>query len=51
MVQCREGWHLDQEPVIERAKPSEEQRTTGADGRPGDLVVAFVGAVTVTRSG
>jgi hypothetical protein len=26
MVQCREGWHLDAEPVIERAKPSEEQQ-------------------------
>jgi hypothetical protein len=26
MAQCREGWHLDAEPVIERAKPSEEQQ-------------------------
>ena len=26
MVQCREGWHLDAEPVIERAKPSKEQQ-------------------------
>ena len=26
MVQCREGWHLDHEPVIERAEPSEEQQ-------------------------
>jgi hypothetical protein len=26
MVQCREGWHLDAEPVIERAEPSEEQQ-------------------------
>jgi hypothetical protein len=24
MAQCREGWHLDSEPVIERAAPSEE---------------------------
>ncbi|MGH3673700.1 MAG: replication initiator [Pseudonocardiaceae bacterium] len=26
MAQCREGWHLDTEPVIERAKPSAEQQ-------------------------
>jgi hypothetical protein len=26
MAQCREGWHLEAEPVIERAKPSEEQQ-------------------------
>src|SRR5947209_17872019 len=25
MAQCREGWHLETEPVIERAKPAEEQ--------------------------
>jgi hypothetical protein len=25
-TQCREGWHLDVEPVIERADPDEEQR-------------------------
>jgi hypothetical protein len=25
-TQCREGWHLDQEPVIERADADEEQR-------------------------
>ncbi len=25
-VQCRAGWHLDQEPVIERADPGEDQR-------------------------
>jgi hypothetical protein len=24
MAQCRDGWHLDTEPVIERAKPAEE---------------------------
>ena len=28
--QCREGWHLEQEPVIERADPDEEQRFWGA---------------------
>src|SRR5436309_15381710 len=26
MAQCREGWHLEAEPVIKRAKPSEEQQ-------------------------
>jgi hypothetical protein len=26
MVQCREGWHLDTEPVTDRAAPSEEQK-------------------------
>src|SRR6266567_8492557 len=25
-VQCREGWHLDAEPVIEPDKPTDEQR-------------------------
>ncbi|RKS79564.1 hypothetical protein BZB76_1036 [Actinomadura pelletieri DSM 43383] len=25
-VQCRQGWHLTQEPVIDRADPDEEQR-------------------------
>ncbi|MGH3783009.1 MAG: replication initiator, partial [Pseudonocardiaceae bacterium] len=26
MAQCRQGWHLDAEPVIERAQPSDEQK-------------------------
>jgi hypothetical protein len=26
MVQCRQGWHLDEEPVIEREEPSDEQK-------------------------
>ncbi|HKR52659.1 MAG TPA: replication initiator, partial [Pseudonocardiaceae bacterium] len=26
MVQCREGWHLDAEPVTERATPTEEHK-------------------------
>lgn len=26
MAQCREGWHLDEEPVIERAAPSDQQK-------------------------
>ncbi|MEW2356227.1 replication initiator [Spirillospora sp. NPDC029432] len=25
-VQCRQGWHLDAEPVIERAAPADDQR-------------------------
>jgi hypothetical protein len=25
MAQCRDGWHLDTEPCIDRAKPGEEQ--------------------------
>lgn len=33
MAQCREGWHLDAEPVTDRAEPTEEHK--GADGRPG----------------
>ncbi len=27
MVQCREGWHLDTEPVTDRAKPSEDTKS------------------------
>jgi Replication initiator protein, pSAM2 len=26
MVQCREGWHLEAEPVTDRAQPTEEQQ-------------------------
>ncbi|MGH3871796.1 MAG: replication initiator [Pseudonocardiaceae bacterium] len=26
MVQCRQGWHLDTEPVTDRAQPTEEQQ-------------------------
>ncbi|MGH4025406.1 MAG: replication initiator, partial [Pseudonocardiaceae bacterium] len=26
MVQCREGWHLEDEPIVERARPSEEHQ-------------------------
>ena len=39
MAQCREGWHLDEEPVIERAKPSEEQQELMA--ARADLVAAY----------
>jgi hypothetical protein len=27
MAQCREGWHLDQEPAFERDQPTDEQTT------------------------
>ena len=26
MAQCRQGWHLDDEPVIDRARPSEDHK-------------------------
>jgi hypothetical protein len=26
MVQCRQGWHLDHEPVTDRAQPTAEQK-------------------------
>ena len=26
MVQCRQGWHLDHEPVTDRAQPTEDQK-------------------------
>jgi replication initiator protein RepSA len=40
MAQCREGWHLDTEPVIERAKPSAEQQELMA--ARADLLLAYV---------
>jgi hypothetical protein len=39
MAQCREGWHLDTEPVIERAKPSAEQQELMATRA--DLLLAY----------
>jgi hypothetical protein len=39
MAQCREGWHLDTEPVTERAKPSEEQQELMA--ARADLLAAY----------
>lgn len=39
MAQCREGWHLDTEPVIERAKPSAEQQELMA--ARADLLLAY----------
>jgi hypothetical protein len=39
MAQCREGWHLETEPIIERARPSEKQQELMA--ARADLVVAY----------
>ncbi|MDQ3764557.1 MAG: replication initiator protein [Actinomycetota bacterium] len=39
MAQCREGWHLDSEPVIERATPSEDH--TALMAARADLVAAY----------
>jgi hypothetical protein len=39
MAQCRDGWHLDTEPVIERAKPSAEH--TALMAARADLVAAY----------
>ncbi len=39
MVQCREGWHLDAEPVTDRATPSEEH--TALMATRADLAAAY----------
>ena len=39
MVQCRQGWHLDAEPVTERATPTEDQQTLMATRA--DLATAY----------
>jgi hypothetical protein len=39
MAQCRQGWHLDTEPVIERAAPSEEH--TALMATRADLLAAY----------
>jgi hypothetical protein len=39
MAQCREGWHLDTEPAIERATPSEEHQELMA--ARADLLAAY----------
>src|SRR5437660_8401206 len=39
MAQCRQGWHLDTEPVIDRATPSEEH--TELMAARADLVAAY----------
>jgi hypothetical protein len=40
MAQCREGWHLDEEPIIERATPTAEQQELMA--ARADLLLAYV---------
>src|SRR3712207_4882497 len=39
MAQCRQGWHLDTEPVIDRAAPSEDQ--TELMAARADLLAAY----------
>ncbi|HEX2290757.1 MAG TPA: replication initiator [Pseudonocardiaceae bacterium] len=39
MVQCREGWHLDAEPLIDRATPSEDHKALMATRA--DLLTAY----------
>jgi hypothetical protein len=39
MAQCRDGWHLDTEPVIDRAKPSQDHQDLMATRA--DLVTAY----------
>ena len=39
MVQCREGWHLDAEPLIDRATPSEDHKALMATRA--DLLAAY----------
>ncbi|MDQ3763151.1 MAG: replication initiator protein [Actinomycetota bacterium] len=39
MLQCREGWHLDEEPVTERTRPSEEHQELMA--ARADLAAAY----------
>src|SRR5256714_7414089 len=49
MAQCREGWHLTEEPTFEAEEPTEQQRsllTVRAD-----LVALYRGALTEARDG
>ncbi|HEX2291129.1 MAG TPA: replication initiator, partial [Pseudonocardiaceae bacterium] len=39
MVQCRQGWHLDTEPITQRARPSEQHQELMA--ARADLVAAY----------
>ena len=39
MAQCRQGWHLEEEPVTERTKPTEEQQALMA--ARADLFAAY----------
>jgi len=40
MAQCRQGWHLEEEPVLDRATPSEKHRELMA--ARADLVAAYI---------
>ncbi len=40
MVQCRQGWHLEAEPTVERAKPTDEHKALMATRA--DLFAAYV---------
>ena len=50
MVQCRQGWHLETEPVTERAKPTEDHKELMAVRA--DLLTAYAEcqATETTRS-
>src|SRR5437588_6800454 len=39
MAQCRQGWHLEEEPVTERTKPTEEHQALMATRA--DLLAAY----------
>ena len=45
MAQCRQGWHLEQEPITERAKPSEEHKELMATRA--DLLAAYTECKTL----
>ncbi|MCG8914830.1 replication initiator protein [Actinokineospora sp. PR83] len=49
MVQCREGWHLDTEPVDQRGKPTADQRAV-VEYRA-DLVAAYRESVEAGEAG
>jgi hypothetical protein len=49
MVQCREGWHLTEEPVFDRDQPTEDQTTQLA--LRADLVALYRVAVDTGQAG
>jgi hypothetical protein len=49
MVQCREGWHLDEEPVFDRDQPTGEQ--TAQLAVRADLVALYQAAVDTGQAG
>jgi hypothetical protein len=48
MVQCRQGWHLDAEPITDRAKPSEGHKALMATRA--DLLAAYTECKTIGDS-